>query len=621
MHHRGPDESGIFMDPKIPVALGHARLSIIDLATGAQPLYSEDEDIVLVCNGEIYDFERLREELKSKGHAFRTGSDSEVIIHLYQQYGLAFTDHLRGEFAFLLYDRRAQKMLAVRDRFGIKPLFFNCQNGRFLFASEAKAMFATGLLVPRLDIMAIRDYFSAVIPDAMFEGVEAVPPGCFFVANLSDGSHEIRRYWDCDLPAENDDAHEKDFDRCLTKVQEKFDEAVRFRLRADVPVGVYLSGGMDSAIVAATVAKYHAGKVMAFNISFPQDEAFNEDQLSREMAMKIGAEFHSVECGPQVLLENTEDCIWAAELPFNNFHGVGKFMLSQLARKHVKVVLTGEGADEVFLGYIIFQLGKGSIFEHSLNKLNGKKTAESTSTGQLVKALGFVPMPEHAYFLSPRIQRIILGFFQKKNRRRLLGEHPLQRLKGRIARNQTEGRPLVRKMQYAWIKNMLAPYLLTMLGDRAELGHSIEGRTPFLDHHLFEAARHIPDHFKICNGVEKHVLREAFRDRVTKAIYSSKKWPYSAPPVWVERGQYSGMDELLKKYMSREAITKSGIFSYQRIRLWQWLLKRLPPDSLFKRKFNAGLLFILTVQILDHLFIQGFEENLKRRDARTVMAP
>jgi asparagine synthase (glutamine-hydrolysing) len=618
MHHRGPDGSGMFLDPEFSVSLGHARLSIIDLATGAQPLYSEEGDIVLVCNGEIYDFECLREEMISHGHVFRTRSDSEVIIHLYQQYGLAFVDYLRGEFAFLLYDRRDRKLLAVRDRFGIKPLFFNHQDGRLLFASEAKAMIATGLFTPRLDVAAIRDFFSMVIPDSMFKSVEAVPPGCLLVANLTEGTHNIKRYWDCDLPAENDSGEETDFNRCLAMVREKFDEAVRFRLRADVPVGVYLSGGIDSAIVAATVAEYHGEKVMAFNISFPQDEAFDEDRLSREMAEKIGAEFHSVECGPEALLANTEDCIWVTELPFSNFHGVGKFMLSRLARQHVKVVLTGEGADEVFLGYIFFQSGKESLLDQMENKLTGQKAPRSWQTDAMLETLGFIPMPEYVSILSPKIQKYILSFFDRKHRRRLMEHHPLERLKERIDRGQTEGRSSPRKMQYAWIKNMLAPYLLTVLGDRPELGHSIEGRTPFLDHHLFEAARRIPDGFKIRNGVEKYVLREAFRERLIEAVYSRKKWPYSAPPLWIEKGRYTRMDALFDKYLSRGAIARSGIFSYRRILAWRWLSKLLPSDSLLKRRLNSALAIILTVQILDHLFIQNFEDNLKRTAPQTV---
>ena len=615
MRHRGPDGRGTFLDPEIPVALGHARLCIIDLATGAQPLYSEDGGIVLVCNGEIYDFERLREELILLGHVFRSLSDSEVIIHLYEQYGLDFVDYLRGEFAFLLYDRHDGKVLAVRDRFGIKPLFFNVQDGRLLFASEAKAMMATGLLTPRLNVEAIRDFVSMVIPDSIFEGVEAVPPGCLLIANLKEGTHEIRRYWNCDLPPENDGGDETDFDRCLAMVREQFDEAVRFRLRADVPVGVYLSAGIDSAIVAATVAKYHQEKLIAFNISFPQDEAFDENRLAREMAAKIGAEFHSIECGPEALLENTEDCIWVTELPFANFHGVGKFMLSRLAREHVKVVLTGEGADEVFLGYILFQPGKGAVLDQMVNKVKEQEVRGRSQTGHILETLGFVPLPDYVELLSPTMQKLILSNFHRKHWPRLKVRHPLQRLKERIDRHQTEGRPLARKMQYSWIKNMLAPYLLTVLGDRPELGHSIEGRTPFLDHHLFEAARNIPDRFKIRDGVEKYVLREAFKERLTEAIYSRKKWPYNAPPLWIEKGRYPGLDALLERYFSREAIAKSGIFSYWRIRAWRWFLKLLSSESLFKRKVNSALAIILTVQILDHLFVQSFEENLGRTGA------
>ncbi|HYA15087.1 MAG TPA: asparagine synthase-related protein, partial [Syntrophales bacterium] len=288
---------------------------------------------------------------------------------------------------------------------------------------------------------------------------------------------------------------------------------------------------------------------------------------------------------------------------------------------HVKVILTGEGADEVFLGYISFQPGKGMHFDQILNKLKEKKAPKRLQAGPIVEALGFVPLPDYVDTLSPRVQIFLLRFFARKNRPRHLARHPLQQLKERIDRHQTEGRPLVRKMQYAWIKNILAPYILTILGDRAELGHSVEGRTPFLDHHLFEAVRHVPDRFKIHDGVEKYVLREAFKDRVTEAIYIRKKWPFSAPPLWIEKGRYSGLDELLKKYLSREAVLKSGIFSYQRIRVWQWLTKRFSYDSLFRRKINTVLLLILTVQILDHLFIQDFEGNLKRTAPPTATAP
>jgi asparagine synthase (glutamine-hydrolysing) len=294
--------------------------------------------------------------------------------------------------------------------------------------------------------------------------------------------------------------------------------------------------------------------------------------------------------------------------------------LSRLAREHVKVILTGEGCDEVFLGYIIFQPGKGALSDQMLDRLKGQETPGSSQTRGMLEALGFVPMPDYVRTLSPIIQKRILSYFHRKHWPQLKARHPLRRLKERIDRNQTEGRPLARKMQYAWIKNTFAPYLLTVLGDRPELGHSIEGRTPFLDHHLFEAARHIPDCFKIRDGVEKYVVREAFKERITDAIYGRKKWPYSAPPLWIERGRYSELDALLEKYFSRKAVAKSGIFSYWRIRAWRWFLKLLSSDSLLKRWLNGALTLILTVQILDHLFVQDFEGSLTRTVPPTVTA-
>jgi asparagine synthase (glutamine-hydrolysing) len=613
MRHRGPDGSGTFVDRDAAVALGHARLSIIDLQTGGQPLYSETGDVVLVCNGEIYDFERLRDELMALGHVFRTRSDSEVIIHLYQQHGLRFVEQLRGEFAFLLYDRSSGRLLAVRDRFGIKPLLYSDKGGRLMFASEAKAMMATGFLEPRLSVEAVRDYLSMVIPDSMFEGVETVPPGSMLVVDTATLARRIERYWDCDLPAAGDDGEETDFGNCLKTVRELFDEAVRLRLKADVPVGVYLSGGIDSAIVAATVAKYHDDKVLAFNISFPEDEAFDENRLAREMAASIGAEFHSVECGTDALLENTEDCIWVTELPFVNFHGVGKFMLSNLARKQVKVVLTGEGSDEVFLGYAFFQPGGGGLGAQISGGPDFDEPRKHAGESAVAGSLGFVPMPEHAGLLSRKTQKRIRRLFDSRHWRRLDARPALERLKARIDHAQTDGRPAARKMQYAWIKNMLAPYLLTILGDRAEMGHSIEGRTPFLDHVLFEAARRIPDRFKIRDGVEKHVLREAFKDRLTAGIYSRRKWPYSAPPVWIEKGKHAGLNRLIEKHLSLRAISRTGIFSCGRVTAWRWASRLLPFDSKFKRLLNSGLLLILTVQILDHMFVREFRENLNRR--------
>lgn len=619
LRHRGPDGTGAYLDSQRRVGLGHARLSIIDLAGGRQPLLSEARDIALVCNGEIYDFERLRAELQARGHVFETGSDSEVIIHLYEQYGPDFVRHLRGEFAFLLYDKGRAKLLAVRDRFGIKPLFFHQQDGRYLFASEAKALFATRILRPSVDVHAVRDYLCGVVPDSIFERVRVVPPGCILTVDVERGTHSVSQYWDLDLPADGAAHNAGELARHAEAVRESFEEAVRLRLRADVPVGVYLSGGIDSAIVAAVAAKYFPDRLKVFSIEFPGDHAFNELSLAKRMADRIGAEFHSITCDRDTLLRHTEECLWATELPFINFHGVGKYLLSKLAREHVTVVLTGEGSDEVFLGYVYFQPGKGAMSDQVGDRLTAIKVPNGRRVKRIVDALGFVPLPEHAMTFTTMQQFAIRTAFHPKHRRALRASHPLDRILTRLDRRQTDGRPFARQVQYFWIKSMLAPYLLCMLGDRVEMGHSIEGRTPFLDHHLFELARQIPDCYKIHNGVEKYVLREAFKDDLTDELYRREKWPYSAPPLRVVKGESSELDRLMDEFLSKEAVERAGIFDYHAIRRIRTLARLVPFDIRFKRSINIGLVFALTVQILDRLFVQDFDANLEKRLAARML--
>lgn len=616
LHHRGPDGSGIYIDPHECAGLGHARLSIIDLETGAQPLYAQNDELVLVCNGEIYDFERIRNELQALGHEFYTKSDSEVILHLYREYGKEFVHHLRGEFAFLLLDKSKRVLIAVRDRFGIKPLYFHEKEGKIIFASEAKAIFASGCHQPKIDVIAVRNFLSGVIPDSIFEGIEVVPPGCLMEVNLESLEHEIRQYWDLDLPAECEINDDKELDHHAQTVHEAFDDAVRLRLRADVPVGVYLSGGIDSSIVAASAAKQHPGRIKAFTISFPGDENFNEYRLAKDMAEKIGAEFHSVTCDSETMLENTEDCLWVSELPFHNFHGVAKFLLSRLARQHVKVVLTGEGSDEVFLGYVYFQPGKGAITSQMENRLKTRCLPSGPHICEIIEAIGFLPWQEHAELFSKGRQKFIRSLFHSGQHSRISQNPPLIWLRRRIERTQTDERSLVRKIQYFCIKAVMAPYILSMLGDRQEMGHSIEGRTPFLDHHLFEKSRKIPDRFKICNGVEKYVLREAFKDEITDEIYGREKWPYCAPPLWIKKGIYPILDQLYDRYLSKEAIEKSGIFNYRMIRRCRWMARLFFFDCAIKRKLNQMCVFILTVQILARLYVQNFEENLDIRRAQ-----
>ena len=617
LHHRGPDGFGIYIDPVESAGLGHARLSIIDPENGAQPLFARDGELVLVCNGEIYEFERLRNELKKLGHEFYTKSDSEVILHLYSEYGMDFVHYLRGEFSFLLLDKCKRRMIAVNDRFGIKPLFFHEEDGNFVFASETKAIFATGCLLPKIDVVAVRDFLSGVIPDSLFEGIQVVSPGCFLNVDLETGEHEMQRYWDLDLPTEEKQQSDPGpgIEENATVVRTAVDRAVKLRLRADVPVGVYLSGGMDSSVVAASMARQHSEPIKAFTIAFSDDENFNELKTAERMAEKIGAELHSVSCDHQSMLDHAEDCLWVAELPFHNLHCIGKFLLSRLAREHVKVVLTGEGADETFLGYICFQPEKGAITDQMGNRLKSKKFLRRSHIRKILAAIGFVPLHEHAELFSALHQRVINHVFHAVWRSNLVESHPLTRLMRRLRPAQTVNRSTARKIQYFWIKSMLATYNLTIIGDRQEMAHSIEGRPPFLDHRLFERMRGIPDDQKIHNGIEKAVLREAFKEEITEEVYSNKKWPFSAPPLWLKKGVYRKLDRLLDRYLSKEAIAESGIFDYRMVRGLRFIERLLFFDSKLKRRLNELFTIVLTVQMLEQLYVQNFALNSESRQA------
>ena len=458
---------------------------------------------------------------------------------------------------------------------------------------------------------------SGVIPDSLFEGIRVVPPGCVMSVCLETGKYETEQYWDLNLPTESEQLRERDpgLEENASVVRSAVDRAVKLRMRADVPVGVYLSGGVDSSIIAASMARQNRGPIKAFTIAFPDDENFNEFGTAKRTAEKIGAELHVVSCDHRSMLDHVEDCLWVSELPFHNLHCVGKFLLSRLAREHVKVVLTGEGADETFLGYICFQPGKGSISDQMDNGLKEKKIREKPHVRRILSAIGFVPLHEHAELFSDLHQRILNRVFHPDRQRGLGSCHPLNSLEKRLKSSQTEDRSCARKIQYFWIKSMLATYNLTVIGDRQEMAHSIEGRPPFLDHKLFERMRWIPDDQKIHEGIEKAVLREAFKDDVTEEVYRNRKWPFSAPPLWLRKGVHPKLDRILDRYLSKRAVQESGIFDYRMIRFLRFAARILFFDCKIRRRVNELFTLILTVQILDGLFVRNFELNLVKRRA------
>ena len=545
LHHRGPDGQQHWMSGDGRAALGHTRLSIIDLTTGDQPISNEDRTIHIVVNGEFYDFERIRTELQARGHRFRTKSDSEIALHLYEDYGPECLHHLRGEYAFVIWDERNHRLIAGRDRFGVKPLFYAEHNDALYLASEVKALIAMGVPA-RWSAEAV--YSGAfVLPGdrTLFHGVSAVPPGHFLRATRE--SHRVHQYWDVDYPRDDALPTPQSDAEYIEGFRAVLEEAVKTRLRADVPVGCYLSGGIDSCAVLGLASLHHDGPVRAYTLTFDGAQ-YDESAIAKEMAQHAGAIYQPIPMKQADLAANFRAAVIQSEIPFINGHTVAKYMLSGAVRESgYKVVLTGEGSDEILAGYPHFR--RDMLLHHTAGQdpneterlLRELAENNQVSRGMLLpegesdigtackSLLGFVPSWLEAMhgttnrmrglmrddFVEPRRGSDVVGTF-------LASLDVERRLKGRNA---------VHSALYLWAKTVLPHYILSNLGDRMEMGHSVEGRVPFMDHHVAEYLHRVPVSLKIRGMTEKYILREAVKDVVTKTVYERQKHPFLSPPA------------------------------------------------------------------------------------------
>jgi asparagine synthase (glutamine-hydrolysing) len=381
--HRGPDGTGEHIDERRGLALGHARLTIIDLYTGAQPLVDEANGLHLIVNGEFYDYKRIRSTLMTTGARFRTKTDSEIALHLYQRHGLDFVDRLRGEFAFALYDSARDRLILVRDRFGVRPFFYHCSGEGIYFGSEVKAVLAHRDVPRRLcRRAALNQLMHTMVPGtSAFEGVHALEPGCMLVIQRRDGKLELtrKRYWDLDFPMEGEHDGSGDAAHHIEAVRDNLVEAVTYRLEADVPVGCYLSGGIDSCSILGMASGAMQSPVKAFTISFDHDE-YDEASIARQMAESVNADQDMIRVGAGELYgDNYIRTAWHAERTFYNTLGVAKWCMSRHVNEaEYKTVITGEGADELFAGYPAF---KRDMFLH------GMRDAPAEERQALEKAL------------------------------------------------------------------------------------------------------------------------------------------------------------------------------------------------------------------------------------------
>lgn len=615
LHHRGPEVAGVYSDG--PVALGHARLSIIDLAGGLQPIANEDETLWVIVNGEVFNYIELREELRAHGHRFRTGSDSEVILHLYEEMGPALLERLNGQYAFALWDSRRQRLMLGRDRLGVRPLFYTVADGTLLFASEIKALLSDPRVSRRPDLQSLDQvftYWSPLPGRTMFEGVQEVPAGHYLVAETGHDQPAVTQYWAHRYPViEEDGADEESY---AERLRELLVDATRLRLRSDVPVGAYLSGGLDSSAITAIVRHYTTNSLQTFSVAF-EDKQFDERLFQQRMARHLGTDHHVVECRQQDIGEIFPDVIWHTEMPMLRTAPAPLFLLSALVRQHgLKVVLTGEGSDEFLAGYNIFKEALVRRFwarepESTLRPLllrriydwvpGLQKSAQAYLEAFFKQGLLETDDPTYSHQLRWRNTARLKRMFSAETQEALAGYDSRPELDNLLDPDLGSWKPLS-QAQYLEVRTFLTPYLLSSQGDRVAMAHSVEGRFPFLDYRLVEFASTIPAHMRMRGLDEKHILKRAVQDLLPNEIWQRPKRPYRAPISAAFCGAEA--PDYVAGLLAPEAIEAAGLFNPVAV---SRLLAKCRSSAHIGENDDMALVGVLSSQIWYDRFIRSFD--------------
>ncbi len=541
INHRGPDEQNYWQEKSGIASLGHVRLSIMGLDNGLQPISDAEGDIQLIVNGEFYDFEKIRRELKAQGCVFRYDSDSEIALHLYKTAGMAGLEKLRGEFSLVLFDTKHKKLIAMRDRIGIKPLYWAEYEGTFYVGSEIKALLAAGLPA-EWDVDSYVNRQLYLDNGTLFNRVKSVPPGHFL--SITPGGSRLQCYWDIEYEkADNLNSNDNPTESEMTKkVHDTVRESLELRLRSDVPMAFYLSGGIDSSALLGMSSDILGKPVDAFNLSFTDMDDFDENRFARLAAEKTNARFNTVEINQDTLADNFEKALWHNEIPFFNAHGVAKYILSGSVKKAgFKAVITGEGADELFAGYPHFRRDMllyntenqdSEVINPLLNKLRKSESKAGDNTNPADVEWIYSQLGHGVSWLD----KYSGGFkdLQKLYSNDIAGAYkdiePYKEFFNRIDHRKLKDIDPVHRSMYLWAKSYLPNLVCTTLGDRMEMANSIEGRVPLLDHKLIELSASIPVSMKIKGGVEKHIFREAMKPYIPNELYKRKKHYFRAPP-------------------------------------------------------------------------------------------
>ena len=553
LRHRGPDDAGYFIEDAVGLAM--RRLKIIDIAGSDQPLTNEDGSVVVIFNGEIYNFRALRDTLAQRGHRFKTDGDGETIAHLYEEYGAAMPEHLRGMFAIALWDKRRGRLLLARDRLGQKPLYFYRDRHIFAFASEIKALLAHPD-VPRVSrfsaddpsaLMAYLSFGYLPAPDTAFHGIHMLEPARTLEVSMAGAVHE-RCYWKLDkLAPPEPNAKTGDY---LSELREKMDEALKLRLISDVPLGAFLSGGLDSSLIVALMRRHSNATIKTFSIGFEGDDSFDETPWAEKVARHLGTEHRAFHVKPDAM-NLLSELVWHHDQPFADSSAIPTYLVSKLTREHVTVALTGDGGDELFAGYERFYAAaltdKFSILPRGFLRMAAGLLGllpEGTAyydpikrARRFLRAAGM--SPHDAYFDWVRV-------FNRELLDELVGSSDAGRVSLAPYLSAAQGHPVA-----ALVEANMRSYLpddLLIKADRCSMAASLEARAPFLDHKLAEFAATIPFNLKLKGSRTKHILKEAARGALPDDIIERKKHGFGIPlGAWLRRDMGPVRDTLLNR--------------------------------------------------------------------------
>jgi len=614
LHHRGPDEKGILTSEI--AHLGHARLNIIDLSTGSQPMCSVDKQIAIVFNGEIFNYIELREELILKNHVFQTTSDTETIIMLYREYGTEMLGKLNGQFAFVLIDFKNRRLFAARDRVGIRPFYYTFLGDTFIFASSIKAITKNPEVEREFNYSAFQELinlWTTYGDSTIVKNIFSLSPGESFVYDRQN--KQKKTYWDLKFPSESSPSFT--FDQWKEKIHSELAQSTTLRLRADVPVKTYLSGGLDSSIILKLVQKHHPVNLESFSVSFA-DQFFDESKYQVLMNENTGVENYCIEVTPEMIGNAFEDVIFHCEQPIFRTAPMPLYYLSRLVNeKGCKVVLTGEGADEVAWGYNIFKetlirsrLSKDPNNKKWLNRLcelnahlpQYSKRYEKFLIDFYKNSLNDVDSPFFSHKIRMGNGQYVLNFLQEETKNQVQSSNWQEEIGSLLPKEFSQWNPL-QKTQYLEMKTLLAGYLLSSQGDRMSMSHSVEGRYPFLDHNVIEAFAQVPDEFKLNGMKEKHLLKETFRSIIPDKIIQRPKYPYRAP-----EGISLLQPAIEERYLNETTIVKSDFFDWKYV---QRLMSKIQSSKNTSAFVDNATLVIITSTLI---FLEHLKTNFGNHD-------